>query len=83
MQNLLICRNRHGTGRLNDPLDIHRRDFLVLDRNHAIRVEALDMATGNSGIDILDLAVGHQLHFLKHTRDRRHSIFNIDDDPLF
>ena len=45
------------------------RHFLVLDRHHAVRVEALDVAAGDAGIDLADLAVGHQFGFFQRALD--------------
>jgi hypothetical protein len=82
VENLLIGRNRHRPGGFNHPLDVHRGDFLILDGNHAVRVEASDVAAGNSGIHVAYLAVGHQFDFLQNTRNRCHGLLDIDHDAL-
>ena len=57
-------------------------DFLFLDRDHAARVEAADVAAGDAGVDLGDPAVRHQLGFLEHALDRRHRRLDVDDDAL-
>ena len=82
VQDLLVGRDRHRARGLDDAIDVHRRHFLVLDRDHAIRVETLDVAAGDSRIDLFHLGVGHQLDFLDHARNRRHRLLDVDDDAL-
>ena len=82
VQDFLIGRDRHRLGGFDHPFDIAGGDFLVLDRHHAVRVEALDVAAGDAGVHILDLAVGHQLDFLDHPADGVHRLLDINDDAL-
>src|SRR5690606_20229987 len=72
VEDLLLGRNRHRTRNLDHPFDVDRADFLVLDRDHAVGVEALDVATRDAGKDVPDFAVGHHFDLLHHTRDRVH-----------
>ncbi len=44
-------------------------DLAVLDRDHPLGVEALDVPAGDAGKDRLDLAAGHQLGFLDRLAD--------------
>ena len=57
-------------------------DFLLLDRDHAARVEAADVAAGDPGVDLGDPAVRHQLGFFQHALDRRHRRLDVDDHAL-
>jgi hypothetical protein len=72
VQDLLLGRDRHRARDLDHALDVERRDLLLLDRDHAAGVEALDVAAGDAGVDLVDLAVGHQLDLLHDARDRIH-----------
>ena len=38
--------------RLDHAVDVGLRDFLVLDRDHAARIEAADVAAGDAGVDV-------------------------------
>ena len=64
VQNFLFSWNRHSTCRFDHAIDITWADFLVLDSDHAIGVEAADVAASDPGVDILHLAVSHQFDFL-------------------
>ena len=80
VQDLLVVRDRDRLRRLDDAVDVGLRDFLLLDRDHAARVEAADVAAGDAGVDLGDPAVGHQLGLLQHALDRRHRRLDVDDD---
>ena len=80
MQNFLLGGDRHGARCFDHAIDIARADFLVLDGHHPVGVEAADMATGNTGVHILHLAIGHQLDFLDDFGNRLHRVFDIDND---
>src|SRR6185369_13940792 len=82
VQDFLIGRNRHRLGGFDNALDVAGRHFLVLDGDHAVRVEALDVTAGDPGIHVAHLAVGHQLDFLDDTADRMHGVLDIDHDAL-
>ena len=83
VQDFLIGRNRHRPRCFDDAVDVHRRHFLVLDRHHAVRIEAADVAAGDTGVDVTNLAVGHQFDLLQHPRDRRHRILDVDHHAFF
>ena len=80
VQHLLVGRDIDRLGGLDDARDVARRNFAILDRHHAARVEALDMAARNAGERLLDLACGHQFGFLECTTDRLHGRLDVDDD---
>ena len=65
MQQLLIGGNIHCARSFDRPCYISRRDFLVFDCDHAARVEAADVAAGDTDPDIAYLTVGHQLGFFQ------------------
>ena len=83
MQDFLIRRNRHRLGGFDNALDVALSDFFFLDRHHAIRVEALDMATGDTGVNITHLAIGHQFDFLNDPANGVHRIFDVHHDTFF
>lgn len=82
MQHLLVGRDVHRLGGLDDAGDVGGGDFLVLDGDHAAGIEAADMAAGDAGIDVADLAIGHQLGFFKRALDGVHGGLDIDDHAL-
>ena len=61
MQNLLVVGNLHRLSSLDHAIDVQLRDFLVLDRHHPLRIEALDVIPGDTRVDLADFAVRHQL----------------------
>ena len=83
VQDFLIGRNRHCPRGFDDAVDVHRCHFLVLDCHHAVRIEAADVAAGDTGVDVTNLAVGHQFDLLQHPRDRRHRILDVDHHAFF
>ena len=76
---LLVRRDGHRARRLDDMLAVGLGHFLVADRHDAVRVQAADMAAGDSRVDRTDLAAGHQFGFLDGALDRLHRRFNVDD----
>ena len=65
MQDLLVGRDRHRRATsITRSTSSGERDLLVLDRDHAAGVEAADVAAGEPGVNLADLAVGHQLDLL-------------------
>ena len=64
-QQTLVVRDVHGLGGFDHARYIGGCDFAVLDRHHAVRIHASDVAAGDAGIDPGDLAVGHQFGFLQ------------------
>jgi len=83
MQQLLIGRNIDRLGRFNNARDVRCADFLVLDRHHAAGIEAANMAAGDPGIDIADLAIGHQLGLFQRALDRFHGGFDVHHHAFF
>src|SRR5690606_38143065 len=69
-------------GGLDDPRDIRGGDFLVLHGHHPAGIEAADMAAGDAGINVADLAVGHQLRFFKRSLDGIDGGLDVDDHAL-
>jgi len=82
VEDFLIRRNGHGPGSLDHPIQVHGGHFLVLDGHHAVGVEALNVAAGDPRINVGDLAVGHQLHFLDHPGDGAHRLLDVDHHAL-
>ena len=80
---LLIHRNIHRARGFDHAVDIVLRNFLVLDRHHAVRIETLDVRSGDAGDDIADFAVGHQLGFLQRALDAVHRRLDVHHHALF
>src|SRR6185295_2944052 len=59
VQDLLIGWDVDRLGCLDHPIHVDLAHLAVFDRHHAVRVEAFDVAAGNSGKDLADLAVSH------------------------
>ena len=72
----------HRLGRLDHVLDVGVRDLAVADRDHAVGVQAPDVAAGDAGVDRVDLAAGHQLGLLDRALDGLHGRFDVDDHAL-
>ena len=83
MQDLLVRRYGNGTRGIDHPLDILRHDFLVTDGDDAMRVQAADMAAGDTGIHRVDLATGHELGLFDGTLYGMHRRLDVDDDAFF
>lgn len=79
VQDLLVGRDVDRLGGLDHARHVGRRDLLVLDRHHAARVEAADVAAGDAREDLADLAVGHQLRFFERFLDRLDGRLDVDD----
>ena len=77
MQHLLVGRNVDRLRRFDHARHVGLRDFLLLDRHHAARIEAADMAAGDPGEHVRDLAVGHQLGFFERALNGLHGGFDI------
>src|SRR5450756_785284 len=75
--------DRQGARGLDDALDVERRHLLVLDRDHAAGIEALDVAAGDSGIDARDLAICHEFGLLQRALDGVDRGFDVDHHALF
>ena len=82
VQHLLIGRNRNRFRGLDHPLDVLLRHFAVLDRHHAARVDALDVAARDAGINLADFAVRHQFGLLERALNRADRCLDIDDHPF-
>ncbi len=80
VQDLLVRGNRHGARRVDHALDVALRDFLVADRDDAVRIQAAHVAAGDAGEHGMNLATGHQLGFLDRALDRLHRRVDVDDD---
>src|SRR5438105_3719456 len=72
VQDLLVGGDIHRAGGVDRASDVARTHLAVLDRHHAGRIEAADVAAGDADEGRDDLAVGHQLRLLERALDRRH-----------
>jgi hypothetical protein len=82
VQDLLVRGDVHRLRGLDHAVDVELSDLAILDRDHPMRVEALDVAAGDTGVDIADLAVGHQLRFLQRSLDGVHRGFDVHHHTL-
>jgi len=83
MENLLVCRDGHGLGGINNPVHIRLRNLPVPDRDDAVGVHAADMASRDAGVDRMNAAARHELRLFNSTLDRLYRGFDIDDDTPF
>ena len=82
VQDLLVGRDRHRLRRVDHAVDVAGCDFLVADRDDAVRVQAAHVAAGDAGVHRVDLAAGHQLGFFDRALDRLHGRVDVDDHAL-
>jgi len=83
MEDLLIRRDRHRPGGIDDPVEVRLGHLAVLDGGDPVGTQAADMAAGDTGMNGMDLAAGHQLRLFHGPLDGLDSRFNIDYDPAF
>ena len=74
--------DRDRASRVDHAIDVAGRDFLVADRDDAVRVQAAHVTARNAGEHRVNLAAGHQLGFLDRALDRLHGRVDVDDDAL-
>src|ERR1044072_3844533 len=67
---------------LDRTLDIFSRDFCLLEGYNALAVLGGNVATGNAGIDRIDLDRRHQLGFLDRLFDRFHRTLDVNHDTF-
>ena len=82
MDDFAVHGDGDGLGGVDDAAHVLLGDFAVLDGDHALGVEALDVAAGDTGIDRLDLAAGHQLGLFDGLADGGDRALDVDDDPF-
>src|SRR6185369_5896116 len=73
---------RDGARQLQHLGDVVGAYFLVLDRDGAGGIDALDVAARDADVDLRDLAAGHALGFEDRLLDGRHRRIDVDDDAL-
>ncbi len=82
VQDLLLHRDVDRARRLDHAVDVVLLDLLVLDRHHAVRVEALDVAAGDARDHLADLGVRHELRLLERALDGVDGRFDVDHHAL-
>ena len=70
VQHLAVHRDRDGLGLLDHARDVGLANFLVLDRDDAVRVEPANVGPGDRGVHRRDLAAGHVLGLVDGLLDR-------------
>ena len=78
MENLLIHRDVDRARSLNHAIDIELRHFFILDCHHTVRIETLDVRTGDPRQHVFDLHIRHQLGFFQRALNTGDGGFNID-----
>ena len=74
--------DRQSPRALDRTLDVFPRDFCLFKRHDPLAVLRGDVATGNAGIDGIDLDRRHQFGFLDRLLDRFHGTLDIDHDAF-
>ncbi len=82
MNDLTIHWHGHCTRRINNPVLILLGDLLVLDGDHPVAVDSLDMPACNTHIDRSDMTIGHQFGFFHRFFNGLDRAFDIDDHTL-
>ena len=82
VQDLLIRRDGHGAGGIDDAVHVQLGHFVVANGDNAVGIEAADMATGDAGINRTDLAAGHQFGLFDRALYRLHRGFDVDHHAL-
>jgi len=83
MQNLLIHRDVDRACRLDHAIDVKLRNLPILDGDHTVRVEALNMRAGYTGNDVTNLHVRHQLGLFQRALNAGDGGFDVDHHTLF
>ena len=79
VQHLAVHRDRDGLGRIDHARDVRVADFLVLDRDDAVRVQPAHVRAGDRRVHGRDLAAGHVLGLVDRLLDRLHGRVDVDD----
>src|SRR5690606_10424178 len=82
MQHLLVSRNIDRFGCFDNTGDIGGGNFFVLYSHHAAGIETGDVAAGDAGINLANLAVSHQLCLFQCALDRVDGGFDIDHNAF-
>src|SRR3972149_2716581 len=83
VQDLLVAGQTYRAGCFDHSFDIGMHDFLFLDLHHTARIDAADMAARDTGIDLVDLAIRHQLGLFQRALDRTHRCIYVDHHAFF
>ncbi len=84
IDDLMVVGDRYRARRFHHPVNILLGDFIFfLDRHHTARVQAADVRPGNTGINVVDMAIGHDFRFFDDTVNRRNGRLNIDHRAPF
>ncbi|CCH48839.1 protein of unknown function [Pseudodesulfovibrio piezophilus C1TLV30] len=80
VENLPVHRDGDGFGSLDNPVHIKLRDFTAFDRDDAMRIEALNVTPGDTGVDGADIASCHQLGVFEGFLDALDCLLDIHDN---
>src|SRR5262249_8591642 len=70
-------RKGHRLRSVDHPNDVRLSDLFIFHGNDPLAVEALDVAAGNSGVHVGDLAAPHQLGLFDRAADGSHRGFDV------
>ncbi len=82
MDDLAVHGYGDGFRRIDHPAHVVRGNLAVLDGDHALGVEPLDMSARDPRVHRLYFAAGHQLGLFDSLLDGRDSSFDVDHDPF-
>src|SRR5260221_634645 len=82
VQDLLIGGNGDRLGGIDHAFDVALHHLLVLDGDDAVRIEAAHVAAGNSGVDRVDFASGHELRLFDRALNGLHRGLDVDHHAL-
>ena len=82
MDDLAVGRNGHSPGGIKSTFNIALRDLAALDGNHAVAVDAHDVAARNPHVYRVDLAARHEFRIFHGLADGLDGLFNVDHHAL-
>ena len=83
MQDLLIHRDVDGACGLDHAINVKLRNLAIFDGDHAVRVEAFDVRTGNTGDDVTNFHVRHQFSLFQRALNTGDRGFDVDHYAFF
>ena len=82
VDHLAVHGNGDRLGGVDHAPDVFVVHLAVLDGDHALGVEAFDVAAGDAGENRLDLTAGHQLRLLQRLADGADRGLDVDHHPF-
>ena len=82
VEDLLVGGNGHRPRRVDHPVHVALGHLPVADGDDAVGIQAADVAAGDAGIDLVDVAARHQLRLLDRALDGGDRGLDVDDHAL-